>query len=360
MMTRWFHLGLGVTTLAVCASCVTPEGETETGASESAVAGVREVRLLAEYADFGTGIAYSNGTVYTTSAQERVVRMFDATTLANKGTIAAGRGPIRLTTDGDRLYVVNQWAQNSGDAFVSVVDTRTQRVVRALGVTTKAEGSDPDNYPTTGFPTDATVMDGRLYTTHPTNATPNILPVDIGTWRERRMIAAGSGPWHLTGASGELIVANERGMGDPNDDAIVEIDLNGRVLATHATPGFLGEAASAAGKGWVARDLPGWSYGLVMVVDPATHTTREIQVSAGPDGLAVAGGKVYVACRGSNHVDVIDATSEQVVESIDLAKADPPVLEPRSLAVSPSGDIFVRAIDNSSGTTMTKLYAVRR
>jgi DNA-binding beta-propeller fold protein YncE len=300
--------------------------------------------------------------VYATSIYDNTVRMFDADTHAAMGTIAVGRGPMALAVDGSRLYVANQWAQDDGDAYVSVIDTTSHTVTGSLGVSTKAEGPDPNNYPTTGFPQGIAVMNGRLYVTFPTNAQPDLIPVDVGTWQEHTMIPAGSGPWHLAGVGSELVVPNEGGIGDPTDDAILEIDpASGKVLAKHATPGFIGEAASAGGKGWVARAMPGETTGLVMVVDPATHALRSVTVGQGPEAVTTDGTNVYVACRQAQRIDVIDPATETVVDTIDLKATVPPIPDPRGLTVTPSGAIYVRTVDgNVRPLPKTSLYVVTR
>jgi hypothetical protein len=338
--------------------------ESSSGAAAGAPSGWSKTpKLVATYKDFSPGLAYANGRVYSTSQYEQVLRVLDGKTGQDAGTVAVGRGPNRVLAEGDRLYVVNQWAQDLGDPFVSVVDTTPTgaRVVRSLRVAIKREGSDPDNYPTTGFPTDVAVMDGKLFAAFPTNPIPNILPVTLSRWSEGRMFAAGSGPWRLAGVDGSLVVVNARGMGDPTDDAIAVLGPDGELRTRFETEGHLRDVVAVNGKGWVSRSLPDKEVGLVHVVDPRALTVGEIKVCKDPGGMTVVGTRIYVTCRAGRRVDVLDTATESVVDSIDLANLDPATASPRAVVVTDDGDLFVKSTDPSAGGLVDAfIHVVRR
>jgi hypothetical protein len=276
------------------------------------------------------------------SATDEVL-VFDAVTGAARTTIAVGRVPGKLASDGALLFVVNRLARELGEAYVSIVDPGTDTVVDTLDVAVKIEGSDPDNYPMTNFPWDATALDGTLYVDFPTNAIPNVRPVAIATRAEGVGWAAGSGPGDLRAAGGKIFVVQGRVISNSDDDALAVYATTGALLQTLETGGRLHDVVEAGGKIWVAL-APGSGAGdALVVVDVATLAHRQVAVGAGPYGLAVHHGHVYAMCQYANQVDVVDAASEQLVDSIPLDGLTPAVVNGRGLAVTEAGDLVVEA-----------------
>jgi sugar lactone lactonase YvrE len=175
------------------------------------------------------------------------------------------------------------------------------------------------------------------------------MPVDIGSWREHTLFPAGSGPWELSSMGDHLVVINERNLGDPNDDAVLELDTAGNLVHTYETGGQLHEAIGAHGRGYVSRSHLNGQTGEVVVLDPAAQSFHSITVGAGASGMTISENKLYVVCTDAQRIDIVDLATETVTGSVDLAHTNPPIQNPRGLAVAPNGDIYVKAV--SSGAT---------
>ena len=108
-------------------------------------------------------VATENNTIYAIDAEAGTVLLspnfgtagsLPASCNSPKTRVGITATPV-IDLTSNTLYVVNQWAQDPGDPYVSVVDAASGAVASPLGVSEKQQGSDPNNYPTTGFPTDA-------------------------------------------------------------------------------------------------------------------------------------------------------------------------------------------------------------
>lgn len=317
-------------------------------------------QLVETPGDFSTAITIAGGSVFASSVHEKSIRVYNAATAEFTGNVKVGNGPYRLVSDDDRVYVVNQWAREEGDVYLSVVDAKTKKVVRTLEVSEKQVGDDPMNYPWTNFPQDVAVQKDQLFVSFPTNSEPNIMTIDRKSWQEKKFIPAGHGPWRLTASKNSLIIVNELNMFDPSQNEVIETDFLGNVLSTHKTPGHFGQVIMANGKAWIAQSSPERDTGAILIIDPVTHEMRKIAVGRGPEGLAFAGERIYVACSSERRIDVIDVNSELVVETIDLSKTDPVIESPRGLAVTASGMIFLRSMDPESNRNLGKIFVLKR
>ncbi|MFH1811770.1 MAG: hypothetical protein ABIJ09_23730 [Pseudomonadota bacterium] len=301
------------------------------------------LQVLASYTDTQHAVLSIGDAIYAVDSANDQVRVFDAVSGAPRSSIAVGRVPGKLATDGTLLFVVNRMARELGEPYVSIVDLATEQVIDTLDVSVKTEGSDPDNYPMTNFPWDACVADGVLYVDFPTNAIPDLRPVTIASRTEAVSWAAGSGPGDLRAAGGKVFVVQGRAISNPDDDALAVYDLAGQLLTTLETGGRLHDLVEAGGKVWVAHAPASGSGDELVVVDVDTLARRSVAVGAGPYGLATHQGRVYVMCQYAGRVDVVDATSEQVVEQIALDGLSPPVVDARGIAVTSSGDLVLEA-----------------
>jgi hypothetical protein len=176
----------------------------------------------------------------------------------------------------------------------------------------------------------------------PTNATPDILPVDIGTWTEHTLWNAGSGPAEVA-AVGELVaVNNDKAIGNPDDDAVELYQTDGTFVTELATSGILHWTVAVGAKIFTARELQSGP-GQLLVIDPVGHTFHALATEQGPYGVAAANGRVYTVCTWDKTVDVFDAASEALLATIQLSTAAPLVTNPRGLAVSAKGDIYLES-----------------
>ena len=66
-----------------------------------------------------------------------------------------------------------------------------------------------------------------------------------------------------------------------------------------------------------------------------------------PYQLAIAGTRIYTACQigsaSGPEVDAIDIASEALVEQIPLSGFSPTITNPRGIAVTPRGDVFLES-----------------
>ncbi|WP_160311170.1 GH92 family glycosyl hydrolase [Streptacidiphilus anmyonensis] len=92
-----------------------------------------------------------------------------------------------------------------------------------------------------------------------------------------------------------------------------------------------------------------YSDNTVTPVDTRTHNAGPpIPVGSGPDGMAVAGGRLFVANNNSNNVTVIDTTTNAVVETVPVGNVAADLAatpDGRTVWVSDYGDGTVQPID---------------
>jgi len=103
----------------------------------------------------------------------------------------------------------------------------------------------------------------------------------------------------------------------------------------------------ADGRVFASRTPTGATYGEVVAIDTDTLARRAIQVCVKPYQLAVSGTRLYTACQIGTatgpEVDVIDLPTETVVERIPLSAYTPALVNPRGIAVTPRGDVFLES-----------------
>jgi len=300
--------------------------------------------VVAQYTDVGHGLAYANGFVYSVNYTEDSVWVFDAKTFKTVKKLPVGLGPGRLAVAEPYVFVVNMMASDPGDAYVSVIDTRSNTVTKSLTVSQKQQGGDPDNYPMTSFPWAAHPVGKSLFVTFPTNAEPDVLPVEIGTWTEQPLWAAGSGPGSLAGVGDRIAVVNGRGITSADDDAVLLYSTTGQLLKTLETSGRLHESIVVGDKIVVARAPSDHAKGELVVIDPSSLSYDAIPTCSGPVGVASNGGStVFTACQWARRVDEVDIAARTVKSSIDLTTVTPAVTNPRGIAVTPAGDVWIES-----------------
>lgn len=297
-------------------------------------------KIIAQYTDAGHGLAVAAGKIWSVDYTNDTVRVFDARTFAHVGDVSVGSGPSRIEVSGSYVFVVNVMASEAGDPYVTVLDARTNTLVHQLEVSEKHQGDDPMNYPWTNYPWDARAVGDRLFVTFPTNAEPNVMPIEIGTWKESSFFSAGSGPEAIAGAADRVAVVNGRNMFSGADDAVLVYASNGALLATLETGGRLHEAVNVGDKVVFAKAPDDHTKGSLVVVDPQKLSYEEIETCGGPVGLAVQGTTVYAACQWDHHVRAHDIASKKQTFDFDLGAN---VQNPRGIAVTETGDVVVEA-----------------
>ena len=355
-MSRHFNLGLGLIAVIAfgCGSSRAGAGADASGSGGDATAtdtadsgpytAPTNWRMLLSYSDSQHGIIYSAGKVYAVHAGgSNLVEVIDADTYATGTQITVGPTPTVLATDGRYVFSANILAVNPGDAYMSVIDTHTDTVVHSGTVSTQDEGLG-DNNPTTNFPIDIGVARhaGAGRVPHQRDKPDMLAGYDIGTWTEHAMWNAGSGPGELSSAGGIVALNNDKAIGNPNDDAVELYQPNGTFITELATSGILHWSVAVGSKVFVARELQSGP-GQLLVIDPVAETFHALTTEEGPYGVASANGLVYTVCTRGLTVDVFDATTEAQVTSIDLATVAPLVVNPRGIAVSPRGDIYLES-----------------
>ncbi|MFO0727862.1 MAG: hypothetical protein U1E65_29050 [Myxococcota bacterium] len=307
-------------------------------------AGGRRFQVIDRYDDRGHGLLFQSGKLYSVNSAADVVYVYDGLSFTKTATIPVGALPLRLVSDGRYLYCLNAMARDAGDAFLSIIDPATDRVVASLSVEEKQEGSDPDNYPWTNFPAGLAVLDGALYITFPTNAEPDILRVDIGgAWRQHPLFPAGSGPDDLAAAQGRLFVINMRALLNPADDVLLVLGTDGSPVRTLDTGGGLKSIRAVDGRVLLTRAFPNSAGGELMEIDPITTATRSVEACPGAFGIAEAGGPIWVSCPSAKLLRSYDRATLAPLERIDLSAYQPSIEFPRGIAVSPRGDLFLES-----------------
>lgn len=300
--------------------------------------------------DSGHMLMYTHGHVFSPTYSGRTVDVYDARTYARVAQIPAGRGAGHLSTNGTHIFVSNRMAADLGvEAYLTVIDPVSLKVVRELVTSEHPEGVDELNLPTTQLPWATATLGDKLYGVFPTNFQLNVMPVRLVDWKEGTFVRGGSGASQLVGAAGRLFVINKRAIFDPKDDALMVLDPEGREIATLETGGSIFDLQEAGGRVWLTRQVEGAAEGEWLVVEPQTlkwHTVpvvREPQHIAVQSATASANGKVWTVGKSTLRVQAFDQTTEQRVEDIDLAAFELKLVKPRGLAVTPDGDVFIES-----------------
>jgi YVTN family beta-propeller protein len=160
---------------------------TETGAVE------QETRV----GYFPYTVRYLNGKFYLTLLGENRLLVMDAN-LKGAASITVGQRPQGMCVDGERLYVVNS---NSDD--ISVIDTRTEKVVSTISVRNKGSRFGV-------APSSCAVDEGRLYVT--LSGTNAVAVIDKKSHKQVGLIPTGWYPTKVLLDEKRLLVLSAKGI----------------------------------------------------------------------------------------------------------------------------------------------------
>lgn len=144
-----------------------------------------------------------------------------------------------------------------------------------------------------------------------------------------------------------IIVEDKLYIGVSNSKIIFVTDFNAKIVkeitysadGTDLSPRMF---AYAEGKVYVS-----YYEGYLGEIDPETYAVRTIQVGPNPEGVAYAGGKLYVANSGgmnypvyNNTVSVVDPATFTVTKTLEVGT------NPSYMKVDSQGDVYLATVGN--------------
>jgi YVTN family beta-propeller protein len=146
---------------------------------------------------FPLRVRFANGKFFVTVLGENQVRVLDRE-LKPIGTLAAGRAPQTLCSDGDRLFTVN-----TGSDSLTVIDTNSAKVLSTISVAWQ-------NGRFGSAPTSCTVDGGRLYVTQAN--TNDVAVYDAANTRLLGYVPTGFYPSKVFFDSDRMYLVNAKGV----------------------------------------------------------------------------------------------------------------------------------------------------
>jgi YVTN family beta-propeller protein len=232
---------------------------------------------------------------------------------------------ILFSTDGQRLYASNPKGQ------VSVFEVTAGRLVQGGAIVIPARtGSALKSSLPTGLALSAD--GGTLYVA--LNGNNSLGEIDLQSGQIKREVNVGSAPYGVAVVGNKAYVSNWGGRRPGTDDPM--------------GPAGAGSPVRVDPVRHIAND------GSVSVIDLASgRPSKEIVVGLHPSGIAATpdGRHVVVACANSDRVDVIDAQTDELIESIGTAPAEKLLFgsSPNAVAISRDGNwLYVANGTNNS------------
>jgi hypothetical protein len=167
------------------------------------------------------------------------------------------------------------------------------------------------------FPNDILFVSGKMFVA--VNGSDMLAVVDPGSdsVRDSIILPPGAGPGFLAAGVGRVYSANYDGTVsaiDPEADTVLM--QSGRIV------GFPGDILSESGRVFVS-DIGAWpDTGIsVKVLDGNSLAVLDsLNIGGGPSGMALAGGKLYVASPASGRVYRVDPATFAIEDSVDAGR----------------------------------------
>jgi len=219
------------------------------------------------------------GSVWVTNTDSNTVSRVDSGSGERRGTVAVGSEPEGIGAGGGAV-----WVANSGDGTVTRIDARSGRPTA-----TQQVGGRPIGV--AAGPGDVWVTDtggGRLVRLDPRSGTAKGSPVEVGS--EPRGVAVSAGTVWVANSGDGTVSRIDAGTGRPAGSP-VRVGANPRELAP-------------AGNGvWVTLSEAGEAVRL----DGRGRVAQRAQVGRQPIGVAVGGGRAWVALFAESRVVAVPA-----------------------------------------------------
>jgi YVTN family beta-propeller protein len=239
-----------------------------------------------------SAIAVGAGAVWVANTFSGTVSRIDPDPTVDRVVqrIAVGNGP-----DGVAVGYGSVWVANGSDGTLTRIDAVGGKVEHTIGLG--------------GGATDVAAGVGAVWVSDEANG--RVLRVDPQDNQVTAAVNVGVGPTAITVGDGSVWVANSL------DGTVSRIDPQTNSVAGVIAVGQ-GPSAIATGAGgvWVANEFGG----SVSRIDPATNIARELNVGNRPQGVAVAGGLVWVGAQPaatSHRGGTVTALSQVPFGSID-------------------------------------------
>ncbi|MBJ7337602.1 hypothetical protein [Mycolicibacterium sp.] len=255
-----------------------------------------QVARLATYLDDGVvvtfGVAASNGRATVVNVP------VDPAEAVVTDTIETGDGlTYGLAAVGDRLCVLSGSDGPAGNGRVKIIDTSTKAIIASVEV-----GSMPFGLAASGR---------SLYVGNADDGTVSV--VDVASSRLVDVIDVGANPFGLEISGDRLYVADQSGT-------VSVIDLDDHTeLARIPIAGDPFGVAATADRVYVTN----YAGGTLAIVDRATHTAVDMELSADPLDVggypyfaAVMGDRLYVVNSATNALTIVDGS---VTTAVDVA-----------------------------------------
>lgn len=232
--------------------------------------------------------------------------------------IEVGDGPVGLAAGGGAI-----WSVSADDSRLVRIDQES------------VEASDPTGAGST--PLRATYAAGSVWVTSFGDGT--VLRIDPDTGSVLDSFTVGEGPEGITGAFGSIwVVAQDSGQ-------LVRIDPSSPARVTRRID--IGDGARLVTAGPDALYVAHFADDRVLKIDPRTgDVTRSPRLCSGPQGMAVSGGRLWVACTFADKVVGLDLESLQKVAQVGVPGSPDPV------AAGPGGQVLVAAEDGPTLVTI--------
>jgi YVTN family beta-propeller protein len=289
------------------------------------------------------------GRIYVSNETAGTVVVIDPTSLEVERDIPVGKRPrgIHLTADGTRLLVALSGSPISppgiDESTLPPPDRSADDLESGTLVRTYPSGQDPEAFDLS--------HDGRLlYVSNEETAEMSVLDLETGTVIARVPVGEepegvtvspdGSTVWVTCEAENEVVGVDTRSL-----TVVARVQTAPRPRSIVFTPD---------GKTMFVTGETGWA---VSVVDMATRTARDIQLSSGDDDplpprpmgavLSPGGGRLFVSNGRGKTISVIDVASREVIGTVEEVGERPWGIDispdGRTLytANGPSGDVSV-------------------
>ncbi|MEU6142140.1 BTAD domain-containing putative transcriptional regulator [Streptomyces sp. NPDC047081] len=252
------------------------------------------------------GLAWGAGSVWVANSGDDSVSRIDPDTRAVQ-LIPVGAGPVAVAVSGDDV-----WVANSGDGTVSRINASVNRVVDTVrvgnlpsaigagrgGVWVALSGDnavrriDPESgrmgraVAVGRAPAGIGVGERTVWVANSLDGT--VTPVDVATGQAGSPETVGTGPRSVAVTEDAVWVANGMSL------TVSRIDLHNGAVTSHEVGDGPRTVAAGPDGVWVSNEYDA----TVVRLDPRNaQPLRTVRTGSAPRGLALAGGKVWVAAR---------------------------------------------------------------
>lgn len=241
------------------------------------------------------GIAFGAGDVWVANSLDGTVSRIDGETAEVFDPIQVGNEPTAVAFGEGAV-----WVGNAADRSVSKLDPATGAVAATLPVSAAARG--------------IVVAEGGVWLSDP--ARNRLVRLDPGSGAATDEVGVGSGPTAVAYGAGSVWVTNSL------DGTLTAVDPKSATVRATVPVGAApnGVAASRAGV-WVTDEVSASLVG----VDPQSLSTTRTRLGGRPNGIAEAGGRLWVAVQatGRTHrggvLRLVSAAGE--VDAVDPARS---------------------------------------